>query len=192
MSRGSILDAVVPYWPAIKIGLVAASYAGSGVVGWEVHNRWVYQPHLAKDAKAVARIEAATRKLEQNATIISTKWRQSLDDRQQETRVVTQTIIRAIPAYLPVPAGDGPRSVGDVRAGGLPNGAVLLHDYAAAGVPAPVPPASGIDLLGPSGVDLSQGLSVISTNYGECHAWRAEVLTWRGWYREQVAKWPSK
>lgn len=185
MITGKLLTPLVPYWPAVKAGLIAASYLGAMAVGWEGHNRVVYQPHLTKDAKAVARIEAATRRIEQNATTISTKWRQSLDDRQEKTRVTTQTILKAIPLYLPAPAvagGGGPPD-------SLPLGAVLLHDYAAAGVPAPVPPASGIDLLGPSGVELPQALSGIVANYGQCLAWRNEVGTWRGWYVAQKAAW---
>jgi hypothetical protein len=164
----------------------------------------VYQPHLKKDLQAQLNAEVAARKAEQAGVTIATTVRDKLDSDKEQVRTITHTLIKAIPVYVPEGTGmaclpqalvgskpgEGDGSSVRVRPV-LPLGFVRLHDYASAGIDPPVPAPTGIDLTGPSGVGLPELSATVVGNYGKALEWRAEVLAWRKWYREQSAAWPK-
>lgn len=180
-----------PYSAYIKVGLEVALLAGAAYGGWAMHNGLVYQPHLRKDAQVELANVQKIRHIETLAQTISSNWSQKLTTQKDTLNGNTRTILQAIPVYLPAPT----RAAGEERPvaatdSDLPLGSVQLLDFAAQGLPAPAPGAS-IDLSGRSGVGLPQAVSTIAGNYGSCLTWRAEVLTWRGWYRDLALSWPK-
>lgn len=164
----------------------AAPLAIGGVGGWVGHDKLVYQPHLASDAKAVTRGVQQARTSEAKGTTVTTEVRAKHDAAQAQVRTVTQTIIKEVPVYVPAPAPTEPPRVGN----DLSLGFARLHDYAALGISPPVPAPSGIDWDAPAGVGMSAGITTIASNYGVCLTYRAEVQAWREWYDRQLAAWP--
>ena len=189
MIPGKLLSAVMPYAGIAKWVLILGAPA---LLGWEGHNLVVYKPHLAHDAQVAERMQERVNQINAASATISSNWAQQLALSKDNLNAATRTVIQAVPVYLPAPAR-APGEVSPVAApdADLPNGAVQLLDYAASGVPIPAP-SPGRDLAGRSGIDLPQAVSTIAGNYGQCLQWRAEVVSWRGWYRDLAVSWPKE
>lgn len=178
--------------------LLIGTHVAALLLGYELHNGLVYQPHLKKDAQAVARTGIAARRIEGTTTQIATEARDALDNKKETERVVTRSIVKAIPVYLPASRpqeGTQGGTSGEALGSGhpalyLPVGFGRLHDYAALGVDPPVPAPSGEPLAAPSGIGLSALAETLAGNYGVCRQDAAEVEAWRGWYRKEAAAWP--
>lgn len=129
----------------------------------------------ARDAKAVAVVE----RHEAVAQTISTTAADTLTKTRVEIQTRTVTLIKKVPIYVPASAD---------RDCIVPTGFVRVHDAAAAGLPET---AGGPDQA-PSGVPLSAIAATVVANYGVAYDWRAEAMTWRGWYAEQKKAWDAK
>lgn len=104
-------------------------------------------------------------------------------ERQVAIATNTREIVREVPARIT--REDDARCV-------VNNGAVRLHDAAAAGVaPGSVPFATGQPDGAPSGLALS-GLigGAVVPNYGTCHQIRQQLIDLQAWVREQQSAAP--
>lgn len=164
------------------IGL-AALVAASGFTGWKLRDA-DYQEHLRKDAQAALVASEGARKEEHKAEAMATQVRTVVAVQQAKERVVYQTIVKEIPVYVPSTA-PAVRAVDD--AGGLPAGFVWLHNQAATGSTAPLPP--GVDPGAPSGVGLPALGETIAGNYAVCRSQAAELAGWNAWYQQLVKQY---
>lgn len=161
-------------WALISLAVLAALW---GVYA-KGHTEGVAQEKAA-EAKRIALARQDVAKRETKAQAITAHAASELVKTRVEIQTRTVTLIQKVPTYV-TPAADAACVV--------PRGFVRLHDAAAA---ASLPsPASGSDEA-PSGLPLSAIASTIVANYGAAYDWRAEALTWRGWYAEQKAAWDA-
>lgn len=145
--------------------------------------RWTAPPSLAAqlttyklaEAQAKARVVVVVQR--QGAVNAAVQAAQAAE--QSRIRIVTKTLIKEVPTYV-TPKADA-RCV-------VPDGFVRLHDAAAAGVELPaVPDRAGQPPDTPSGLELSSVGRTVVANYGACNGWRASLIGWQAWYRQQRA-----
>lgn len=124
---------------------------------------------------ADAREQAAEREREMSRAIGEQGRR--LEESRATREVATRTIVKEIEHYVPMEIHT-PEARACAR---LPGGWRLLHDAAALGVPpAPVPEPGTADTPGPTPTD---SIRAVVGNYGQCLAWRDQVIGWQEWYR---------
>lgn len=105
----------------------------------------------------------------------------ALEAARDKRETITKTITREVEHYVPMVV-ESPEARACAR---LPGGWRLLHDAAAAGVPpAPLPTPGTADTPGPTPTD---SLRAVVGNYGQCLAWRDQVIGWQEWYRTVTA-----
>lgn len=174
------------YKALIGVGLLLASAAGGGVVGWQLRDR-DYQSHLKDDREAERKAQEEARKLEGVLEDGSQTVRDEKAERDARIVYRTQTLIKEVPYYVPQTSV----SVAAVdTSGGLPSGLVFLHNRAADPDHAPDTLPSGLTADTPSGIGLPELTGTVVSNYGTCQAYRSEALSWRSWYEKLVAEWP--
>lgn len=129
---------------------------------------------VARNAKALAKAEKRVKEGEKRAdaanTSIATKHVQTVE----KIRWRTETLTKEVTVYVPQTVD---------RVYRLPAGLVRVHDAAASGAPLPAAPGGSVEE--PSDVAPSQLATAIVGNYGTCHVWESEALTWRAWYVTQ-------
>ncbi len=185
----ALLSALTGSWGLLKAAWTwAKSPVGRWVLGaiavilllLAVHAHGVGQGVSREKAAQAKRDSAALKavmKREARAEAITARVADNLTRETVRIETVTQTLIKEVPVHVP-PAADA-RCV-------VPVGFVRLHDAAAA---SEVPVTAGGSLEADSGVALSAVAETVALNYGDAHAWRAEVIAWRTWYAEQAKAW---
>lgn len=172
--------------------IVSATTLAIGTVGgWVLHDRIIYQPHLAADLKRSAKIADATSAISDAGRVMGDALRERADAQQAEVQAVTNTIVKEVPRYVSVsgPCVAAPGAPDRVIAADVTIGFSLLHDYAAAGVAPPASPVPGIDLDAPANIGMPQLAGTIARNYGVCHAAIAENDKWHEYARSLTAWW---
>lgn len=130
--------------------------------------------------KVAEQREAAAEKERELARAIGAQAR-DLAAARGKREVITQTQVREVEHYVPMVL----ESEAARQCARLPGGWRVLHDAAAAGLPAPPPaPVGTPDTPGPTPTD---SLRAVVGNYGQCLAWRDQVIGWQRWY-ETVSK----
>lgn len=167
---GGILGLAVPKWALYALVAVAVVV----VLGIVEHRGYVrgkaeLAEYALEQAEASLRVMKATTKV---VTEVETKY----VERIRVVREKGETITREVPVY--VTKSDD--AACELRAGG-----VRAHDASATGNAAG--PASDADRA-PSGVALSEALSVVASNYATCRALREQVLGWQEFYAKLQAE----
>jgi len=177
MSR--LLSAVAG-WKGYVLVLALGIALGTGGT-WKVRD-WMAAEAEAKQAKADLRAARIVVDRTQEAATITQDISASVDQRRAETRIVYRTITERIPVYV-TPEID--------RAYPVPYGFVRLHDAAAVGAPPALSDGTGQPDDAPSGVAISAVAGTVTGNYGQCYAWRDQLIGWQDWYRQQQAAWET-
>ncbi len=145
--------------------ILALTLAGGGfLAGWRVHD-W-------QDGAAATKAATHTVAVVQTQVAVAQRVAVRQQAAQDRVRLVTKTITREVPAYVTLNADAGCT---------VPAGFRLLHDAAAAGVPAAAEPA-GQSADAPSGVSLSAVADTVTTNYGICHETAERLKGWQDWW----------
>lgn len=168
----------------ILIGSHLALALVAGTLGWKLRDA-DYQAHLKKDARIEARAQQVTRELEGRLDRGTQAVREDVAVAQAHTEVVYRTVTKEVPVY--VTRTQFEERV--VAAGGLPAGFVWLHNQAASGSTAPLPPSTSPDA--PTGLGMSDLAGVIAGNYAVCEDLRARDAAWTAWYERLLAEWPT-
>lgn len=146
--------------------LLYLALAGSlwlGYTTWREHQRELGREEIR--AQAAREAQTADTKRE----IITQVVEREVVRRVKDIQVVTETIIKEVPVYVPL---DSPP---------LPGGFRLLHDAAASGE---VPnPAALPDAAPATAQDVA---ATVSANYGTCRLYAARVKGWEEWARQQL------
>ncbi|MBJ7446868.1 MAG: hypothetical protein JHC81_04975 [Brevundimonas sp.] len=177
MSR--LLSAVAG-WKGYALVLAIGIALGTGGT-WKVRD-WMAAEAALKVAKSDLRAARIVVDRTQGAAQITQDVSATVDQRQAQTRTVYRTITERIPVYVP-PEID--------RAYPVPYGFVRLHDAAAVGAAPALPDGTGQPDDAPSGVALSAVAGTVIDNYGQCYAWRDQLIGWQDWYRQQQAAWEA-
>lgn len=175
MSR--LLSAVVG-WKGYVLVLAVGIAIGTGGT-WKVRD-WMAAEAALKAAKSDLRAARIVVERTQGAAQITQGVSASVDQRQAQTRTVYRTITERIPVYV-TPEID--------RAFAVPYGFVRLHDAAAVRAAPALPDGTGQPDDAPSDVALSAVAGTVVDNYGQCYAWRDQLIGWQDWYRQQQAAW---
>lgn len=152
----------------VVLGLAAAALLGAYSKG-------------RNDEEAVWRLkvaearEAAAEREREMGRAIGEQGR-ALEASRNKREGAARTIIKEVEHYVPMVV----ESDADRACARLPGGWRLLHDAAAAGVPpAPLPaPGTAVE-AGPTPTD---SIRAVAANYGQCLAWRDQVIGWQQWY----------
>lgn len=168
-----------PYILPLKLTGLALVLVGVGYAGWHLRDL-DFQAYKGRQAVKHEKAAEQVRTVETRSQGISQVARDKHDSTQAEVRVVYRNIQEKVPVYVPTTPADS---------WSLPVGAGRLLDYAALGLDPPVPAPSGEPLGAATGIELPAFVSTVAGNYGVCRGWRAEVMTWREWYAEQVKAW---
>lgn len=161
----------------LALGLVAVAL----VLGFRSH--WMtagVKQERAAEAKRLASAVKKVAKREEKADAITSKVETEHAKEQARVEYRTKILVKEIPTYVS-PAADS-RCI-------LPVGWVRLHDAAASGSAPSLSQGAGGPLGAPSGVQPSEAISSVITNYGVAYSWRAEAMAWREWYVLQKAEW---
>lgn len=169
---------------AISILIALACTITGGVVGWKLRDR-DYQAHLKQDAQQETLAVQTVRAIEGAADRITNETREAIAKKAAEREIVTRTITKEIPPYVTKTVFTERIDAG----GGLPAGFVWVHNQAASGSTAPLPP--GVDPDAPTGIGMPELADTLVHNYGECHAVREEAQGWRDWYVQLKKGWPT-
>lgn len=167
-------------WKGYALVLVIGIALGTGGT-WKVRD-WMAAEAALKAAKADLRAARIVVDRTQDAAQITQDVAASVDQRQVETRTIYRTITERIPVYV-TPEID--------RAYTVPYGFVRLHDAAAVGAAPTLPDGTGQPADAPSGIALSAVAGTVIDNYGQCYAWRDQLIGWQDWYRQQQAAWET-
>ena len=119
--------------------------------------------YIAAQAQETAKTQAVIEK-------VVTKIETVYVDRIVKVREKGQTIVKEVPVYV---------DKTDDAACELRNGFVRIHDAAATNNP---PIAASDADRNPSGIALSQAMSIIADNYQTCHVLREQVIGWQEFY----------
>lgn len=167
--------------PSIKL-LIALACVGLGVfLGWHLRDR-DYQKHLKQDAQQEAQWVRTVRAFEGEADRIAAEARDAIAQKQAERVVLTRTITKEIPTYVTKTVFADRVDAG----GGLPAGLVWVHNQAASGDPAPLPP--GVTPDTPTGIGVPELADVVARNYAVCEDRRIENEGWRQLYQSLQAQ----
>lgn len=164
-----------PFAPYI-IGGLLVSHAGVYLVG-RSHGAEAEQ---RAEAKRLAKAQKAVAKREKKADAITEKVSDKLTQERVRIEYRTRYLLKEVPIAVP-PAADA--------ACAIPRAFVRLYDAAASGVETEVSAGSGGSDAGTSDVALSEVLEADLTNLGTAQQLRAEVLSWRSWYSQQLQNW---
>lgn len=156
----------------ILLSIILALAIGLGIQTWRI-DRLKAAP-VKERVKTVEKIVYRQAKAAQITEDVGRR----VAERETEVRTVTRTIVEKVPIYVTAEADRLP----------VPLGFVRLHDAAALGTPA-VPFGAGESPDSPSGLGLSAVAGTVIGNYGQCLAWREQVIGWQAWYAEQKAAW---
>lgn len=170
MDPASIALALARNW---RVCLIAALVAFGGVQTYRIDRL-----KAAPVKERVKTVEKIVYRQAKAAEITEDVGRKSAE-REAGVRTITRTLIEKVPVYVTAEAD---------RNAVVPVGFVRLHDAAAAGTPA-VPFGAGESADTPSGLALSAVASTVTDNYGQCLAWRSQVIGWQDWYAQQKAAW---
>ena len=146
-----------------------------GIIGVQTLRLAHVKSELAAVREADRKAEASVKAHERAAVVVSRTARAANDREQTRIQTVTKTLIKQVKVYVPASA-DANCVVN--------SGFVQLYNSAAAGVS----PASRGPVEAPSGVPLSAVLDTTVFNFGVANQWRQEAMTWRDWYKAQVAE----
>jgi hypothetical protein len=142
-------------------------------LAWWIHHDGVKAGRLAERATWEAAAEkaaaqAAKKKVAQGA--VSRAVEEKHAAKSEAVRVVTRTIIREVPRYVP---SDSCPLAGGFR---------VLHDAAARGV---VPSPAGVTHAAP--VPAQDAAATVADNYGTCHETETRLTALQDWIRQQQA-----
>jgi len=168
----------------LPIGLAAAIWAGLAMGVLALRHHWISVGVDREKAAQGERLKAGKKivaKVEAGGAAITAKAADQLKTTQTEIRWRTRVQLQEVTRYVPVESD---------RACIVGVGALRLHDHALAGLPG-IPETAGGPLEAPSGVPLSALIADDVAFAGVAYDWRAEALTWRGWYTDHAALWKA-
>lgn len=148
---------------------------------WKLRD-WMAAEALSKSLRRDLKAANVVIERTQKAATITEGVGQTVETQRERVRVETRTIIEKVPVYVTVEAD---------RLWTVSAGFVRLHDAAASGSASALSDSAGESVDAPSGVAPSAVAETVAGNYGQCLEWRATVIGWQDWYRQQRAAWES-
>lgn len=138
---------------------------------WLGYGAWLEHQRETGRTEVRAQLASQAQAADTRRQVITQVVERQVVRRVKDIQVVTETIIKEVPVYVPLDAPD------------LPAGWRLLHDAAARGqVPQP---AAGADAAPTSAQDAA---ATVAANYGTCLDTAARLTEFQQWAREQADK----